>query len=70
MIRRFRRRGICGLLWKLRRSGKTGGLPSMAYYVRSGPTLLRRDYDPADEGGTAQAVAYLASSPAARASHG
>jgi uncharacterized protein len=32
--------------------------------------LLRRDYNPANEGSTAQAVAYLASSPAARAIHG
>ena len=28
--------------------------------------MLRRDYNPADEGNTAQAIAYLASSPAAR----
>ncbi len=64
------RTGYLRLLWKLRHSGKTGGLPSMSYYVRSGLTLLRRDYDPADEGSTAQAVAYLAGSPAARAGHG
>ena len=58
--------GYLRLLWKLRRSGKTGSLPSMKFYVRSGLALLRRDYDPAGEGSTAQAVAYLAGSPAAR----
>lgn len=32
-------------------------------------TYFRRDYSPLDVGSTAQAVAYLASSPAARAAH-
>jgi hypothetical protein len=40
------------------------------YLVRSGLKLLRRDYSPTDEGSTAQAVAYLAASPAARAMAG
>ncbi len=62
--------GYLRLLWRLRNSGKSGALPSMGFYVRSGLTLLRRDYSPVDEGSTAQAVAYLASSPAARAAHG
>ncbi len=60
------RTGYLRLLWKLRHSGKTGSLPSMKFYVRSGLALLRRDYNPRDEGSTAQAVAYLAGSPAAR----
>jgi predicted metal-dependent hydrolase len=39
--------------------------------VFGGTTLIyfRRDYSPLDVGSTAQAVAYLASSPAARAAH-
>jgi uncharacterized protein len=58
------------LLWRLRKSGRTGALPTFRYLGGSGLTLLRRDYDPVDEGSTAQAVAYLATSPAARATHG
>ena len=57
-------------LLELRKSGKTGALPTFRYLGSSGLMLLRRDYDPVDEGSTAQAVAYLASSPAARATHG
>jgi predicted metal-dependent hydrolase len=62
--------GYLRLAWKLRASGKSGALPRAAFVVRSGLHLLRRDYNPANEGNTAQAVAYLASSPAARAFHG
>ncbi|MGB3485263.1 MAG: metal-dependent hydrolase [Mycobacterium sp.] len=62
--------GYLRLAWKLRASGKRGALPSAGFVIRSGLHLLRRDYNPADEGDTAQAVAYLASSPAARAVHG
>lgn len=58
------------LLWQLRKSGRTGALPTFRYLGGSGLTLLRRDYDPVDEGSTAQAIAYLATSPAARATHG
>jgi predicted metal-dependent hydrolase len=62
--------GYLRLAWKLRASGKSGALPAAGFVVRSGLHLLRRDYNPATEGNTAQAVAYLASSPAARAVHG
>jgi uncharacterized protein len=62
--------GYVRMLWKLRKSGKTGAVPTIGFLVRSGLTLLRRDYNPADEGSTAQAVAYLAGSPAARACNG
>lgn len=62
--------GYLRLAWKLRASGKSGALPAAGFVVRSGLHLLRRDYNPANEGNTAQAVAYLASSPAARALHG
>lgn len=59
--------GYLRLLWQLHKSGKTGATPTGRFYLRSGLALLRRDYNPADEGNTAQAVAYLAASPAARA---
>ena len=39
-----------------------------AIVVRAALRLFRRDYNPVNEGSTAQAVAYLATSPAARAS--
>lgn len=59
--------GYLRLAWKLRASGKRGSIPTVPYLVRSGLKLLRRDYSPVDEGSTAQAVAYLSASPAARA---
>ncbi|MET0899904.1 MAG: metal-dependent hydrolase [Mycobacterium sp.] len=62
--------GYLRLAWKLRASCKSGALPAAGFVVRAGLHLLRRDYNPANEGNTAQAVAYLASSPAARALHG
>lgn len=62
--------GYLRILWQLRKSGKTGAVPTMRFLVRSGLTLLRRDYNPTNEGNTAQAVAYLATSPAARACYG
>ncbi|GJF18497.1 hypothetical protein NGTWS1803_37770 [Mycolicibacterium cyprinidarum] len=62
--------GYVRLLWKLRASGKHGSIPTGAGLIRSALRLLRRDYDPANEASTAQAVAYLATSPAARAVHG
>jgi uncharacterized protein len=61
--------GYLRLAWKLRASGKSGALPAAGQVIRSGLHLLRRDYNPAHEGNTAQAVAYLASSPAARGLH-
>ena len=62
--------GYLRLAWKLRESGKLGSLPKAGYVVRAALRLFRRDYNPVNEGNTAQAVAYLAASPAARALHG
>jgi predicted metal-dependent hydrolase len=45
--------------------GKRGLLPSTRAMVRSVPRYLARGYHPSQEGSTEQAVAYLASSPAA-----
>lgn len=59
--------GYLRLLWKLRASTKRGSVPTAGYLLRSAARMLRRDYDPVDEGSTAQAIAYLATSPAARA---
>ncbi|WP_329277928.1 metal-dependent hydrolase [Streptomyces sp. NBC_01451] len=47
--------------------GKRGLLPSTRAMARSVPRYLARDYHPSQEGSTEQAVAYLASSPAALA---
>ncbi|MEW2525943.1 metal-dependent hydrolase [Streptomyces sp. NPDC047071] len=49
------------------RSGRAGTLPSTGAMLRSIPTYLSRSYHPSQEGSTAQAVAYLAASPAATA---
>ncbi|MFV8048464.1 metal-dependent hydrolase [Mycobacterium sp. 48b] len=62
--------GYLRILWKLRASGKCGNVPTAGFMLRSGLRFLRRDYTPVDEGVTAQAVAYLATSPAARVAHG
>ena len=59
--------GYPRLAWRLRASGRSGALPAAGFVVRAGLHLLRRDYNPADEASTAQAIAYLAASPAARA---
>jgi predicted metal-dependent hydrolase len=60
--------------WKMERlrmrDSKLGLLPE--FRTVFGSTTLayfRRDYSPLDVGSTAQAVAYLATSPAARAAH-
>ncbi len=47
--------------------GRRGVLPSTGALLRSVPRYLSRTYHPSQEGSTEQAVAYLASSPAARA---
>ncbi|WP_338695882.1 metal-dependent hydrolase [Streptomyces sp. Q6] len=49
------------------RSGRQGVLPSTGAMVRSIPRYLSRSYHPEQEGDTDQAVAYLATSPAATA---
>lgn len=48
-------------------SGKRGTLPSTPALLRSIPRYLSRSYHPSQEGSTAQAVDYLAHSPAALA---
>jgi predicted metal-dependent hydrolase len=48
--------------------GRQGLLPSTGDMLRSIPRYLSRTYHPSQEGSTEQAVAYLATSPAALAS--
>ncbi|MEU3505512.1 metal-dependent hydrolase [Streptomyces hundungensis] len=47
------------------RAGRAGMLPSTPAMLRAVPRYLSRDYHPSQEGSTAQALAYLASSPGA-----
>ncbi|MEU5978795.1 metal-dependent hydrolase [Streptomyces sp. NPDC047315] len=47
------------------RAGRAGVLPATGDMLRSIPRYLSRAYHPSQEGSTAQAVAYLASSPGA-----
>ncbi|WP_405645668.1 metal-dependent hydrolase [Streptomyces uncialis] len=54
-------------LMDFHRRGRAGLLPGTGALLRSVPGYLRRDYHPSHECSTAQALAYLASSPAARA---
>ncbi|MCO1578432.1 metal-dependent hydrolase [Crossiella sp. SN42] len=49
------------------RGARKGLLPSYGQLLRKMATFFRRSYHPSQEGSTAQAVAYLATSPAARA---
>lgn len=48
-------------------SGRRGTLPATGDLLRSVPRYLSRDYHPSQEGSTAQAIDYLAHSPAATA---
>ncbi|MGW6694331.1 metal-dependent hydrolase [Rhodococcus sp. NPDC054953] len=50
-----------------RSAGRRGVLPTTTDLVSRMSRYFRRDYHPSSEGSTAQAVAYLASSPAAQA---
>ncbi|MGW4479877.1 metal-dependent hydrolase [Rhodococcus triatomae] len=50
-----------------RAAGRRGVLPTTTGLLRRMSRYFRRGYHPSQEGSTAQAVAYLASSPAARA---
>ncbi|MEU3406935.1 metal-dependent hydrolase [Streptomyces sp. NPDC006670] len=59
------RPGAKASLGQFVRAGRKGVLPSTGAMVRSIPTYLSRTYHPSQEGSTAQAVAYLASSPGA-----
>ncbi|MFJ6700979.1 metal-dependent hydrolase [Streptomyces sp. NPDC091272] len=54
-------------LKELVRGGRQGVLPTTGAIARSVPRYLSRRYHPSQEGSTAQAVAYLAQSPAALA---
>ena len=49
------------------RRGRQGTLPTTPDMIRSIPRYLSRAYHPSQEGSTEQAIAYLASSPAATA---
>jgi len=60
--------------WKMQRlrmqDSKLGLLPEFhSLFGRNTLTYFRRRYSPEHMGSTAQAVAYLATSPAARAAH-
>jgi predicted metal-dependent hydrolase len=52
-------------LGQLVRAGRQGVLPSTGSMLRSIPTYLSRTYHPSQAGSTAQAAAYLATSPGA-----
>ncbi|MGK5550221.1 metal-dependent hydrolase [Actinomadura kijaniata] len=58
---------IKGGLHHLRRTGAAGLTPDGRMVAASVGRYLRRSYSPLNEGSTSQALAYLASSPAARA---
>ncbi|MFI0450469.1 metal-dependent hydrolase [Actinomadura sp. 6N118] len=58
---------IKGGLHHLRRTGPAGLTPPGRLLVPSIMRYLRRSYSPLNEGSTSQALAYLASSPAAQA---
>ena len=62
--------GYYQLFWRLRDSWRRGAIPRLGFLLRSAFRLLRWRYTTDTEGNTAQAVAYLATSPAARGSHG
>ncbi|MFB4316871.1 metal-dependent hydrolase [Actinomadura sp. 21ATH] len=55
-----------GGLRHLRRTGPAGLTPDRRMVAASVVRYLKRSYSPLDEGSTSQALAYLASSPAAR----
>lgn len=63
-------RGYPRLIWELHKSGKRGASPRLRNLFGSALRLFNPRYTPEKEGNTAQAVAYLATSPAARALHG
>ncbi len=58
------------LTWReARRAGRRGLLPKLPEIFRAFLRYFHPAYHPKQEGSTAQAVAYLASSPAAREAH-
>ncbi|MFI6520256.1 metal-dependent hydrolase [Spirillospora sp. NPDC050679] len=58
---------VKGGVHHLRRTGPAGLTPDGRMVAASVRRYLKRSYSPLDEGSTSQALAYLASSPAARA---
>ncbi|MGL6236731.1 MAG: metal-dependent hydrolase [Segniliparus sp.] len=62
--------GYPRLVWELHKAGKSGASPRIRTLLGSALRLFNPRYTPEKEGNTAQAVAYLATSPAARALHG
>lgn len=59
--------GYLKLIREWRGAGRRGAIPQLGTMLRQLPHLLSKSYSPAHVGNTAQAVAYLAQSPAARA---
>ncbi|HEU4360098.1 MAG TPA: metal-dependent hydrolase [Mycobacterium sp.] len=59
--------GLLRILWEARAAGKRGVLPDWLAIVKEIPLIARKGYSPELAGRTAQAVAYLAQSPAVRA---
>lgn len=59
--------GMLRILWEGRAAGKRGVLPDWLAIVKEIPIIARKGYSPLQAGRTAQAVAYLAQSPAVRA---
>ena len=62
--------GYLRLIWKARQAGKRGSIPSFRFLLVTTLRLFKPNYSPEAEGNTAQAIAYLATSPAAREIHG
>lgn len=60
-------RGYIAICLGWRSAMRRGALPSFAQMTKGVARYLKPSYTPEDEGSTAQAVAYLAKSPAARA---
>ena len=61
--------GYVRLIWQWHKAGKRGASPRIRDLLGSVVRLFNPRYTPEKEGNTAQAVAYLATSPAARALH-
>ena len=59
--------GYPALIWKILGSMRRGALPGVPALLISAGSTFNPRYDPATVGSTEQAIAYLATSPAARA---
>lgn len=60
--------GLLKILWEGRAAGRRGVLPDWLAIIKEIPLIARKNYSPEAAGRTAQAVAYLAQSPAVRGS--